>query len=526
MDGVINGVASQLGKTAADVAAIKDQMTNLATREEVKTIVAGEIEGLATQQDVLDAEGRLRVRIGELEAAGNTRFDAVDIALGELATELGTTQEGVKTALAQFELSINAELANLATKEQVAQTEQDILDKIKEYEDAGLTRDQALQKAIDDVAGALGTTQEVITKQLTEFESSLTAELDTLATKTQVNELETTLLDKIKEYEDAGISRDDALSRAIADVATDLGTTQEAITKQLGQFETELSAELATLATRTQVNELETTLLTKIKEYEDAGISRDDALSRAIGEVATDLGTTKEAITAQITQFEIDLEADLSKLATKEQVAAFETDVFAKMAEYEALGVDRDIALSAAIEEVSGQLGIAKQDLLTQIGTTESNLNTRMGEIEIGLQKQIETEAQTTRDMVTDTATETQRQVQEANRQSAFRDFFDLVTSAEDLDGQKVTVGQSPLAQIDYVYDFQSPFATQQQAGFYGSASPYGAPMAASRQRRPQTVASAMQGPLNLRGLPGMAKGGKVDYDFVSEISQIMSFGD
>ena len=196
------------------------------------------------------------------------------------------------------------------------------------------------------------------------------------------------------------------------------------------------------------------------------------------------------------------------------------------MAEYEALGVDRDIALSAAIEEVSGQLGIAKQDLLTQIGTTESNLNTRMGEIEIGLQEQIETEAQTTRDMVTDTATETQRQVQEANRQSAFRDFFDLVTSAEDLEGQKVTVGQSPLAQIDYVYDFQSPFATQQQAGFYGSASPYGAPMAASRQRRPQTVASAMQGPLNLRGLPGMAKGGKVDYDFLGEISQIMSFGD
>ena len=196
------------------------------------------------------------------------------------------------------------------------------------------------------------------------------------------------------------------------------------------------------------------------------------------------------------------------------------------MAEYEALGVDRDIALSAAIEEVSGQLGIAKQDLLTQIGTTESNLNTRMGEIETNLQEQIETEAQTTRDTVTDTATETQRQVQEANRQSAFRDFFDLVTSAEDVAGQKVTVGQSPLAQIDYIYGFDTPFATQQQAGFYGSASPYGAPMAASRQRRPQTVASAMQGPLNLRGLPGMAKGGKVDYDFLGEISQIMSFGD
>jgi hypothetical protein len=399
MDGVINGVASQLGKTADDVAAIKDQMTNLATREEVKTIVAGEIEGLATQQDVLDAEGRLKVRIGELEAEGKTRFDAIDIALGELATEVGSTQEEVTKTLAKFQLDLNADIADLATKKQVADVESNILARIKSYEDQGYSRDVAIQKSLDDA-------------------------------------------------------------------------------------------------------------------------------NQNIDQLATDLDLTKDELTQQLTDFQVKLDADLSKLATKEQVEAFETDVFAKMAEYEALGVDRDIALSAAIEEVSGQLGIAKQDLLTQIGTTESNLNTRMGEIETNLQEQIKTEAKTTRDAVTDTATETQRQVQEANRQSAFRDFFDVVVGPQDLEGQKVTVGQSPLAQIDYVYDFQSPFATQQQAGFYGSASPYGAPMAASRQRRPQTVASAMQGPLNLRGLPGMAKGGKVDYDFLGEISQIMSFGD
>ena len=406
---VIDGIAGKVGTTASDVAAIKTQMVNLvtqddiaglATKEDLKTLLTAEdIADLATEQDVLDAEGRLKNRIKALQDEGKTRFDAIDIALGELATELGTTQGELTKTLADFQLDLNADIAELATKKQVADVEANILARIKTYEDQGYSRDVAIQKSLADA-------------------------------------------------------------------------------------------------------------------------------NQNIEQLADDLGTTKDELTQQLTDFQAKLDADLSKLATKEQVKAFETDVFAKMAEYEALGVDRDIALSAAIEEVSGQLGIAKQDLLTQIGTTESNLNTRMGEIETNLQEQIETEAQTTRDTVTDTATETQRQIQETNRQSAFRDFFDLVAGSEDLEGQKVTVGQSPLAQIDYVYDFQSPFATQQQAGFYGSASPYGAPMAASRQRRPQTVASAMQGPLNLRGLPGMAKGGKVDYDFLGEISQIMSFGD
>ena len=533
---IVDNTAILLGNTAADVAAIKAQMGDLvtrsdieglATRAELRTELGLAVEGLATQQDVLDAEGRLRVRIGELEAAGNTRLDAIDIAIGELATELGTTQEGVTTALAQFELSINAELANLATKEQVAQTEQDILDKMQEYEDAGLTRDAALQKAIDDVAGALGTTQDVITKQLTEFESSLAVEINTLATKTQVNELETTILTRVKELEDEGIARDDALSQAITEVATDLGTTQDVITKQLTEFESSLTAEIATLATRTQVNELESAILDKLAEYEALGVDRDVALEAAITEVATDLGTTKEAITTQLTEFQTELSAELDTLATKEQVSEFEADLYLEMQRLEDAGMARDEATQLAVSNLATELGLTREQILDQIGTTEQNLTTYVSDVETRLSNQIETEAQTTQDVVTETATETQQQVQEANRRSAFRDFFDLVAGSEDLEGQKVTVGQSPLAQIDYVYDFQSPFATQQQAGFYGSASPYGVPMAAAKQRRPQGLGSIMQGPLNLGGRPpGMAKGGKVDYDFLGEISQIMSFGD
>ena len=400
LDDVIDGVASKLGTTADDVAAIKDQMTNLATREEVETIVAGEIEGLATQQDVLDAEGRLKIRIGQLEAEGKSRFDAIDIALGELATELGTTQDNVTQALNKFQLDISADIADLATKKQVADVESNILARIKTYEDQGYSRDVAIQKSLADA------------------------------------------------------------NQNIEQLADDLGTTKDELTQQLTDFQAKLDADLSKLATKEQVSELEADLYIEIQRLENAGIARDEATQLAVGNLATELGLTKD-------------------------------------------------------------------QMLDRIGTTEQNLTTYIGNVETKLANQIETEAQTTRDTVTDTATETQRQIQEANRQSAFRDFFDLVAGSEDLEGQTVTVGQSPLAQIDYVYDFQSPFATKQQAGFYGSASPYGVPMAAAKQRRPQGLGSIMQGPLNLGGRPpGMAKGGKVDYDFLGEISQIMSFGD
>ena len=101
---VIDGIAGKVGTTASDVAAIKTQMVNLvtqddiaglATKEDLKTLLTAEdIADLATQQDVLDAEGRLKnpysSSVQKLKA--RSRFDAIDIALGELATELGTTQ--------------------------------------------------------------------------------------------------------------------------------------------------------------------------------------------------------------------------------------------------------------------------------------------------------------------------------------------------------------------------------------------------------------------------------------------------
>ena len=501
---VVDGVASTLGTTAADVAAIKTQMANLvtkadieglATKEEIKTlldteladlatrtevenIVAREVEGLATQQDVTDAEERLKIRIGELEAAGETRFDAIDIALGELATELGATQDEVTQALAKFQLDINADIAELATKKQVADLEANLLARIEAYETQGYSRDVATQKAIEDA----------------------NADIDQLA--------------------------------------ADLNTTKEDLTKQISDFQTKLEADLSKLATKEQVNKVEADILAKMAEYQAEGLTRDQALQKAIDDVATDLNVTKDQITTQLTEFQTSLAADIATLATKEQVSQLETDLYLKLAEYEAEGLTRDQATQAAIADLAEQMGINQEALLEQLGTTEDNLTTRINEVETNLTNQWDatqelisktaTETETKISEKIDTTTEqTQQQIAEANRRSAARDFLDLVLGAEDIAGQTVTVNQAPLADIRYIYDFQSPFATQQQAGFYGSASPYGVPMAAAKRQRPQGLGSIMQGPLNLGGRPpGMAKGGKVAYDFLDEISQIMSFGD
>jgi hypothetical protein len=410
---VVDGIAGKLGNTATDITNIKNKMVDLvtkadiaglATKEDLKTLLTTEdIADLATEQDVLNAESRLKDRIDALQAEGKTRFDAIDIALGELATEVGSTQEAVTKTLAKFQLELNADIAELATKKQVAAVEANILARIKSYEDQGYSRDVAIQKSLDDA----------------------NANIDTLA--------------------------------------TDLDLTKETITKQLTDFQTKLEADLSLLATKKQVNDLETELYLKIAEYEAQAISRDEATKLAIADLATDLETTED-------------------------------------------------------------------NLMTQLGVTQDTLTDRINEVETNLENQFNEQIKTTQDLITDTATDTQKQIKTAANQSAARDFFDMVLGSEDLEGQQVTVSQSPLAQINYIYDFQDPLANQQQRGFFGAASPYGESLAAGKSRRPQTIANVMQGPLNLQGAPvgpmGMAAGGKVDYDFLNEISQIMSFGE
>jgi predicted ArsR family transcriptional regulator len=417
-----------------------------------------------------------------------------------------------------------------------------------------------IKTVVDGIATTLGTTASEVTAIKTALENNLGAPsvvdaegnitteatgiygiIEGLATKTQVSDVEKSILAKIKEYTDAGFLRDEALQKAIDDVATDLGTTKEAITKQLTDFKSDLATEIATLATKVQVSAVEKSILAKMKEYTDAGMDRDEALQKALDEantnidqLAEDLGTTKEAITQQLTDFQTKLDADLALLATKKQVNDLETELYLKLAEYEAQGKTRDEATKLAIADLATDLETTEENLMTRLGVTQDTLTNRINEVETNLTNQFNSQIESTKELITETATETQKQIQTTANQTAARDMFDLLLEQEDLEGQKVTVSQSPLAQINYIYDWQDPLANQQQRGFFGAASPYGPQTKINAGPQARGLGSIMQGPLNMQGMygaakggpVGMAAGGKVDYDFLEEISQIMRFGE
>ena len=69
-------------------------------------------------------------------------------------------------------------------------------------------------------------------------------------------------------------------------------------------------------------------------------------------------------------------------------------------------------------------------------------------------------------------AQQTQQQIKTEATKDAARDFFGELLGAADLTGQKVDVAESPLAKIDYLYDFGSIFGTPQQGALF--PTPYG----------------------------------------------------
>ena len=150
-----------------------------------------------------------------------------------------------------------------------------------------------------------------------------------------------------------------------------------------------------------------------IAGYETAGQERDEAINSALGDLATQLGTTKTDILDQldlgldqietlITDSQTGLEEKIDKAVEDIGVdlGEMETEILDKMAEYELEGIDRDDALALAISDVSDQLGktetdildaltSTETDILAELGTTEADILAALGATETALSDQI-----------------------------------------------------------------------------------------------------------------------------------------
>jgi hypothetical protein len=447
------------------------------------------------------------------------RYNSVIEQLDALAENMGQDQEildSIELVKQDFEnqlkdLGYQLDDQTGVLSERITDVEASILEKVAEYEAAGIGRDEALQKAIDDVAGDLDTTKENILAELGATEESL---LDTIKASEEVlgeriTDVEASILEKVAEYEAAGATRDEALEQAIADVAGDLDTTKDDLLTELGATEESLLDAITTSeeVLGERITDVEASILEKVAEYEAAGITRDEALQQAISDVSTQLGTTEENLLAELGATEETLLTELGATETRlgEQITGVEetlgddiqavADLIGKPVQ-DVTDVDIDfvadlIAQQEALSDPSmfdftqEQLGydvtgdgIVNQldlDLLTQAQqgkevqfAPESKFAQPTGLY--GTVQDTKTELEQAIDLSQQTLSQEIKEAEERQfKVGNLRQLQDMIMQAGDIGGQQVTVKSPDPAKIGYIYDFSSIFANPQQEALFGS---------------------------------------------------------
>ena len=270
-------------------------------------------------------------------------------------------------------------------------------------EAAGMSRDEAIKKAVDDLSDKLGKTKaeifSIIGSPAEEGAEAtgIFAAIDAVGADVKLNAEAIAKAQKgIDDLIASGLTQDEAIAQIAKDLDTDVDTLTTAI-KSVGA-DVKLNAEAIAKAQK-GIDDLIASGLTQDEAI--AQIAKDldtdvDTLTTAISGVGGDVklnakaiakaqegiddliasGLTQDEAIAQIAE---DLDTDVETLTNaisgvSEQVTQLETDILAKMKEYEDAGIERDDALDKAINDVATDLGTTKTELLEQIGTSEANI--------------------------------------------------------------------------------------------------------------------------------------------------------
>ena len=325
------------------------------------------------------------------------------------------------------------------------------------YEKTGISRDEALAKAIDDVSGELGTTKEDLLKQLGTTETNLKADVATVETNLGVK---------------------------IAD-------SEAAVLKQLGLAKTGLSEEIAASEGKltTKIEDAEANILAKAATYEKAGITRDEALSKAIDDVSVELGTTRTDVLTQLGKSEATLKADIAKseAALTAKIGGVETTL--GRAAQTATPADLDAMIN--LLETQGAYDpqydyngdkvidqndrVAIENYLNRTPDTDTPFAPSAGTkwAPTGVFQTVAEEAAATRAAAAADAEKT-RQAQAAaalktQRMGNLNTLTGMLGQAEDKGGQQVTVKGADPTKIGYIYDWNSIFANPSQEKMFAS---------------------------------------------------------
>jgi hypothetical protein len=350
-------------------------------------------------------------------------------------------------------------------------TADDIKALMGQYEETGLTekakanldnaRYNSIMAQLDDLT--VGASQETLdtielvkadlTKQVTNlgFKIDKTAEDLTGA----IGDVKTNVLAKIAENEAAGLTRDEATQKAIADVAADLGTTTSAISAQIGT-PASVDAEGNPVAA-TGIYAGLADISTDLKESEARVTSDVRAVADLVGKPAS-----------EVTQGDIDY--------VKQFLSGGGGGQADLTYDYNGDGVV-DINDQTALEGIVGGAGEgspfapaagSKWAATGIYGTLDAN--------SAAAQKAIAEEAEATRAANARLASANRnaaaQQAQRTQRMGNLNTMMGMLGQSNDIGGQQVTVKPSDPAKIGYMYDFGSIFANPTQEKMF--ASPYG----------------------------------------------------
>ena len=383
--------------------------------------------------------------VAALESSNKERYDA-------LSKELTTLQTDLDKAISTAVTDIQAEIGTPSTTEtndageEVEVPATGIYATIEANVASGLSRDEATQKAVADLAGELGTTEAELLKELGITQTALELGITTLQT-----DLET----KIAENEAAGLKRDEATQQAVADLAAELGITEQDILGQLGITQEALSGEI------TAVGEQVT------------GVEEDIAeVGASIEDIATLLGKPAN----EVTQEDVNIATQYLDSVEQENELLYDVDNSGTFDQ-----TDVNLMQSAVTDQdysgfVDSDFGLATGMFATQ----EAN------EAQIAQQQAdaIAREAQYQQDLAAKAEADQQARTElEQNIKADFRQQLDSRAEEEEkqkmLDaftapGRQVTTKPGDRAQIPQAYDFDSIFGSGEQESFYSAASPYG----------------------------------------------------
>jgi hypothetical protein len=459
------------------------------TADQVREIVSEEVAKAPTGATPTDVENAID---SYMEAnPGLSKADVTNAFEDYMEANPGLTIDEVATA-------IDAAVGDLATQSSFEKLQADLSEEIQAAKDIGLEGDAVLQAGLNSLSEKMGVDQADLLAQLGTTEENLRAEFATgiSSLETQMQEqynaltdaqkvtvdaleaqgtnlaeaieiarteaeeqltgAETRLNDAIAAAEAAGLGRDEAITSAVESVASELGTTKEALLEQLGKTESELSAEIEAQG---------------VEFGEQLGGVRDD-----VADLAAELGTTKDDLLEQLGYTEEELRDLIGAQGTEfgEQLGETETNLLERLGytedelraliegQGEAFGEQLG-GVQDSVADLADDLGTTKDELLEQLGYTEEELRALIGEQGTELGAQIEQQGVNFGNMFSQFQTAAQKQAAALAEQTAAQRVADQRAAAE-RDRQANIQATTNRAQIS-TQDIMQQLESMQRAG-------------------------------------------------------------